>query len=495
VADAKASLDAFQKADSCYPAILADSVVRRLRERADAVVLVHAQGDDTEKVTGSTLADAVDAACRELDAVGAPSDAAVVLQMGNVPAFVAALLACWRTGRTVVPMSEHYDADYILSRLAGRIGGRVHLVTASGVEPVPLEVGGDGPRPAGGYVIPTGGSEGNPRMVAVPGEYVERSLRGLASIAATAGWQPGQHQLICGPLDHAASFRFLVLGLRDSGCITLTRTFDAEAVTARMAGIEWTHLTPAQMRAIAATDGFARPGTFHALRGLLHTSARCPRRLKRLWLDTVGAHKVHELYSFTELVGATVISGTEWLRRPGSVGRGFATELRVLDDAGRPLAPRETGKVFLRSGLSRNLMPELRAAGVEVTPSGFCHVGDYGWLDEDGFLTVCGIREDVAPLLGARAYPGLVEDLLLDVPGVRDACVLVETVDGGTELVAYVVTAGPDGLDVASMVKHCRAALPSSMIPRKWRSVPEIPRLASGKLRRERLRSAAVSHA
>lgn len=305
-----------------YPAAFARAVTESFRLRADDVVFVH---DKEGEFTGAALAQEVDDVARRL-----PGRGAVVLQTGKTPQFVTTLLACWLTGHTVVPMSHTYDAGYVADRLAGCVGGPVHRVTAAGLDQ--LDVAG-GPEPQGGYLIPTGGSEGNPRLVETPAGHVERSLDGLAAIAATTGWRTGQRQLVCGPLDHAASFRFLLLGLRDRAVISLSEHFDPESVAAALHRIEWTHLTPAQMRAIAETGAFRNENTFRELRGMLHTSARCPRKLKRTWLDVVGPHRVHELYSFTEMIGATVISGVDWVRKPGSVGRGFATRLRVLDES------------------------------------------------------------------------------------------------------------------------------------------------------------------
>jgi hypothetical protein len=55
----------------------------------------------------------------------------------------------------------------------------------------------------------------------------------------------------------------------------------------------------------------------------------------------------------TEEIGVTLVRGNEWLARPGTVGRGFLTQICILDDAGSLIPPGTAGTVFMRprSGL------------------------------------------------------------------------------------------------------------------------------------------------
>src|SRR5579859_913443 len=91
------------------------------------------------------------------------------------------------------------------------------------------------------------------------------------------------------------------------------------------------------------------PATFASLRAMLHTAARCDADTKRGWIGLLGPERVYELYGATEGVGVTLVRGDEWLARPGTVGRGFLTQIRILDEAGNPVSPGTTGTVVDRT--------------------------------------------------------------------------------------------------------------------------------------------------
>ena len=54
--------------------------------------------------------------------------------------------------------------------------------------------------------------------------------------------------------------------------------------------------------------------------------------MKRAWIEWLGPEKIYEAYGGTERSGGTMITGTEWLAHPGSVGKPTAgRKIRVLD--------------------------------------------------------------------------------------------------------------------------------------------------------------------
>ena len=77
-------------------------------------------------------------------------------------------------------------------------------------------------------------------------------------------------------------------------------------------------------------------------------AAPCPPWLKRAWIDWLGPERVWELYAGTEVQAVTILTGSEWLSHPGSVGRPLVGEMQVLDPAGAPLPPGEVGEIWMR---------------------------------------------------------------------------------------------------------------------------------------------------
>ena len=85
-----------------------------------------------------------------------------------------------------------------------------------------------------------------------------------------------------------------------------------------------------------------------SIRRFWHLAAPCPPVVKRAWIDILGPEVVWELYGGTELQALTFITGTQWLRHPGSVGVVVAGEMKVLDDDGVECPPGVVGEIYMR---------------------------------------------------------------------------------------------------------------------------------------------------
>ena len=195
--------------------------------------------------------------------------------------------------------------------------------------------------------------------------------------STTMNWQPGQRQLVIGPLHHTAALTYFIEAVSDGNTIVVQRVFDPAATLDLVEGwaIEWLQLTPYHMRLLAAAANGRGVG-LSSVRGLLHLSAPCPEKVKRTWLDLVGDKRVFEMYGATEPVGVTLARGDEWRARHGTVGRGFFTQLRILDEAGRRLPPGESGDVYMRSATVTGARYLDGAHRLRLTADGFASVGD-----------------------------------------------------------------------------------------------------------------------
>jgi bile acid-coenzyme A ligase len=246
--------------------------------------------------------------------------------------------------------------------------------------------------------------------------------------------------------------------------------------------VEWVQLTPTHMQWMAAAIEREEPIP-PSLRAIVHTAAPCPEAVKRKWIALLGPLRVFEFYAATENIGTTLVRGDEWLRHPGTVGRGFCTQIRILDSAGR-LAP-SVGEIYMRkAGFSGRA-----SAAVRRTADGFSSVGDYGWLDGDKYLFLSPRREDMVLVGGANVYPAEVEAALLEHPEILD-CVVTGVPDDlvGSQVAAFVVRRPGAGLDEPAVRTFCAARLSPHKIPQSVHFIDQVPRTEAGKLHRRRLR-------
>ncbi len=113
--------------------------------------------------------------------------------------------------------------------------------------------------------------------------------------------------------------------------------------------------------------------------------------------------------------------------------------------------------------------------------------GDMGHLDADGDLSVVQRRTDLIVSGGENVYPSEVEAVIEQHPAVRECCVVGLPDDEWGQRVAAVVVAV--GLPETELLAHCRTRLAGYKTPREVRFVPALPRTASGKVIRAKVRA------
>lgn len=205
------------------------------------------------------------------------------------------------------------------------------------------------------------------------------------------------------------------------------------------------------------------------LRLLTNTGAAMPDGVIARLRGHLPHLRVQLMYGLTECKRATIMPADEDLRRPGACGRALpGTEVLVVDAAGARLPAGEVGEVVVRGP---NVMagywrcPELTAQRFPRAEGLFpeLRTGDYGRLDEDGYLYFLGRRDDLYKERGFRVSTIEVEAAAHRLPGVHAAVVVppVGGEDGATlvveaDLAGHEVLAGLRGqLDVAKVPARC----------------------------------------
>ena len=185
--------------------------------------------------------------------------------------------------------------------------------------------------------------------------------------------------------------------------------------------------------------------------------------------------------------------------RPGRVAPGTSGtpvpgyEARLVDDDGRDAAPGETGNLLIRG---QSLIAEYWGEP-ERTAAAFAgewlRTGDTYTIDEAGCYVCCGRSDDMLKVGGIWVSPVEIEARLIAHPAVLEAAVVGRADDDGLiKPEAWIVlaeahTAG-DSLSEA-LVAHCREGLARYKYPRWLRYVDGLPKTATGKIQRYKLRA------
>ena len=437
------------------------------------------------------VADAADELRAALDL--STRSCAVVPADNTLPAAIG-IAAALAAEVPVFPMNKAAppaERDALL-RLLGRRFGHGYLMDAQ-LRPERLDLTAGREPPAGAdsvaYLLATGASSGIPKISARPGPLRYDPAGTPSLVIRQTGWRTAQRQLIVGPLYHTAPFTAFLDGLLDRNTVVLQPFFAPQWTVelVRRYAIEWLQLTPTHMREILRLPDLD-PAGFTSLRGMLHTAARCDTGTKRGWIGLLGPERVFELYGATEGVGATLVRGDEWLARPGTVGRGFVTQIRILDDAGHLVPPGTAGTVFMRTPQRVGRSDYVNDQAIRTTPDGFAAVGDHGRLDRDGYLYLEPRDHDVINVGGEKVDPDEVEAALRDHPTVVDAvAVAVPHQTLGSVVGAYVVLRPGASVRKAELAGHCGRRLAGYKIPKQFTFVDQVPRSGAGKVQRWRL--------
>ncbi|ALV38333.1 peptide synthetase [Streptomyces sp. CdTB01] len=201
-----------------------------------------------------------------------------------------------------------------------------------------------------------------------------------------------------------------------------------------------------------------------------------------------GARVVRQ-YGQTEAKRITVMPPEQEHERPHSVGRALpGTRVLVCDPDGTPLPPGAVGEIVavgphVMRGYWRN--PEATARSFRPDPADPAvvrlHTGDYGHLDEDGYLYFEGRRDDMFKRKGIRMSTVEIETAALDIPGVRAAAALPP--DDRHDLTLFVES----DLDERTVVRELMERLESAKMPARCRVLTTFPLTLHGKNARREL--------
>jgi long-chain acyl-CoA synthetase len=474
--------------------------------------------DDGEaRLTWAELDARSTAAGNGLEALGAGQGAHVAICVSNRVEFVDAVLGAWRAGNAYTPMKTGWTADEVGAILddAGttvvvtdRDGAR-DAARARGIAVVDVDDGYDAwlasqsdvPLPAdrAGYKLPyTSGTTGRPKGVVMSGSGVTPFAAGWAGLARWAEivQLPGDGtHLFLSRLFNGAPQTFGFGALARGATLRILKRWDPAAALAELSrpDVTSTIMVPTMFRQLLALPGVDRSRRPNRnLHRILHGGEPCPIATKTAIADWFGEILV-EYYGFTE-GGMTVVGPDEWRDRPGTVGRPFAgMTVRVLDDAGHDVAPNTEGTVyFQQSSGQRRFHYQGETDKTENAHQGAAFtVGDIGYLDDDGFLYLCGRSADVVLVAGVNVYPAELEQALADLPGVADLCAVGAPDPERGERIVLHVTLLP-GADSAAVLAAIDATSTERLAPYKRPAsvvvVNDIPRDQTGKLLRRKLR-------
>ena len=470
--------------------------------------------------TSSTYADVQAEAFRVQHALadrGVGAGDRVALVVNDEPAFVAWFLGAMRAGAVPVPLSTMLTGGELATIVAD---ARASLVVAS-AEHAPRTDGLD--PPAGRVVIGTASwDEYDDRSETPAADTDESSIAFWLYSSGTTGTPKGvmhRHRSLQATadtyarsvLDASEEDRFLSVaklffayGLGNSltfplavgGTAVLNPDRPTPAGMLQLVAEEQPTLFFASPGFVAALlDADPEPDAFASVRATVTAGESLPGDLQRRFssrygmpvLDGIGTTEALHIF----------ISNTVDDQVAGSSGRpvdGYVATL--LDEEGNEVTEPETpGFLHVRGpSLAEGYWERPEATAAAFLPGGWLRTGDVYTRSTDGHWTFLGRNNDMIKAGGIWVSPAEVESVLVEHASVLEAAVVgARNAAGLEEVVAFVVPASGQVADAGALEQHCRSRMAAFKRPRRIVVVDELPKTATGKIRRFELRDSLAS--
>jgi long-chain acyl-CoA synthetase len=197
-----------------------------------------------------------------------------------------------------------------------------------------------------------------------------------------------------------------------------------------------------------------------------------------------------EGYGLSEASPVVSLNPVQGPQKAGSIGLPVAgVEMSVQDDDGRLLGPGETGEVCVRGGNVMlgywNQPDETRRA----IRKGWLLTGDVGHCDEDGYYYITDRKKDMLIVNGNNVYPREIEEVIYQLPSVKEAAVIgVPDSRKGEQPLAFVSPKEGTVLDQKALLQHLRDKLADYKVPRRVVVLEALPHNPTGKVLKTVLR-------
>jgi acyl-CoA synthetase (AMP-forming)/AMP-acid ligase II len=430
--------------------------------------------------------------------------------------WVVAALGAVSAGAALVPLNTRFKSDeagYILDRSRARFTfvsapflGNDYPAMLSGREIVPLDetvwsvhdemapvaVAPDDPSD----VIFTSGTTGRPKGVVATHA---QTLRVFATWSDVVGLAEGDRYLVVNPFFHTFGYKAGIVACLLRGATVLPQPVFDVPTTLDLIGRERISVLPGPPTLYQSIlDADRSSFDLSSLRLAVTGAAVVPVALIERMRAELTFDTVLTAYGLTEATGTVTMCSRD--DDPVTIattsGRAIAdTEVHVVDATGSALPAGQPGEVVVRGyNVMRGYFEDPDATAEAIDADGWLHTGDVGVLDERGNLRITDRLKDMYVVGGFNAYPAEIEQALAAHPAIAESAVVgVPDERLGEVGHAFVVARPGVEVDPDDVIAFARERMANYKVPRAVEVVESLPRNASGKVLKFRLRQTVTT--
>jgi len=473
-----------------------------------------------QRVTYRELSDLVDQTAGYLRSLGAEPGDRIALQLSKCLEFILLHLATIQMGCVSLPLNLAYPADELKYFLEDS-GSKLFFTLESSKEklksilpdlqglkkcdfidaenpnefqskigafhpPVAISPSNDNDT---AVIIYTSGTTGRPKGAEITHGNLSSNLQALHE---AWGWQAEDVLLHVLPIFHVHGLFVALHGALYAGATTIImREFNAQKTLELLSGGQCTvFMAVPTIHRRLLDNPLADRFDLSQVRLITSGSDRLPDEVFTGFQTTFG-YTLLERYGMTE-TGMNCSNPLQGERRMGSVGKPLpGVQVRtVQSETGSVLPIGEIGEVQLRGpNIFKGYWQQPEKTSESFSQDGWFKTGDLGFLEPDGYLTLCGRSKDLIISGGLNIYPPEVERVLMEHPAVA-ACAVIGCPDPewGERVAAVVVLHETISVSGEDLILFCREKLAPYKAPKSIIFKEDLPRNAMGKVQKAELR-------
>ncbi len=332
----------------------------------------------------------------------------------------------------------------------------------------------------------TSGTTGFPKACSI--DHQTYALRCL-NYSVSKGMDHNERALMALPVHFNAGRGSVMAILYLGGTIVIHEKFDAENFlqTIEREQITYTMLVPVLCERLLRSEHLNKYRTT-SLRFLGITGGHLSQELAREARRRLSPG-IFEAYASTDCGQITTVDAEDWETHGDTVGKPiWCVLVRFADDDGKETARGEPGEICLRTPLAIQGYYRNPDATTEFLAGGWCHTGDIGFLDEEGYLHISGRKKNMVKSGGISVFPEEIEDTLRRHPAIEDVAVVgFDSQRWGEAVQAFVVLKHGADCSAGKLIQFCKESLAPYKAPKAVRFLSVLPRTGLGKIDRGKL--------
>jgi fatty-acyl-CoA synthase len=338
-------------------------------------------------------------------------------------------------------------------------------------------------------IVYTSGTTGKPKGAVLTHKNI---FMNAVNMCLECGLTKDEVQIITTPLFHIGGISALTMLMLVGGTSILHKKFDPEHIleTFDIEKVTYAFMVPSMWNILLEVPNF-KEYNVNSLRIICTAAASTPLELKKKLMKNFPNVGVFDTFGHTELSASTAtLKASDSLLKTGSVGLPYSNvEVRVVDENMVDVQPGEVGEIIYRGPTTMKEYYKNPEETKETLRGGWLHSGDLVMVDRDGYLTVVDRKKDMIISGGENIYPKEIEEVLYTHPDILEAAVVgVPDEKWGETVKAFVVTRNGKNLTEQEVVDYCTDRIARYKKPHYVEFINELPKNASGKILKTKLR-------